>query len=82
MTFKNVLRETLLSICYVVGMAAAGDAGIKKKMVLASNDGDRLYIMIMWLVSYNCDKNYEGRVYTKGLEGVWRDNSGKAFLRN
>lgn len=32
-------------------MAAAGDAGVKTDMVLASNDGDRLYIMIMWLVT-------------------------------
>lgn len=31
---------------------------------------------------YNGDKNYESRVYTQGPEGVCRDNSGKAFLRN
>lgn len=51
MTFRNVLRDTLLSICRVVGMAAAADAGVKTHMVLASNDGDRLYVMIMRLVT-------------------------------
>lgn len=68
-----------ITVSSVVGMAAAGDTVVETDTVLASNDGDRLYIMIAWLLTILIKTM---RVYTEGSKDVWGDNSGKPFVRN